>query len=196
MIDELILKTRTYRSFYQEINISSEVLRELINLARMGGSAANKQPLKYIIANKPELNARIFPHLKWANYLPDWPGPVEGERPSAYIICLLDTLISKEAGFDLGIATQNILLGATSKGLGGCRIGSFSPEVSNIFGLPQHLKVELILVLGKPKETVIIEDISYPGSDIKYWRDESNAHHVPKRSLNEIIIDIKKVRPL
>jgi len=196
MMDELIIKTRTYRRFYQEINVSPKVLRELINLARMGGSAANKQPLKYIIANTPELNVRIFPHLKWANDLPDWPGPAEGERPAAYIICLLDTLISKDAGCDLGIATQNILLGATSKGLGGCRIGSFSPEISNIFGLPGHLKIMLILALGKPKETIIVEDASRPDSDIKYWRDESNVLHVPKRSLNAIIIDIKKARPV
>ena len=39
----------------------------------------------------------------------------------------------KEAQFDLGVATQNLLLGAMEKGIGGCRIGAFSPKLADIF---------------------------------------------------------------
>ena len=108
MLDELMRKTRSYRRFQQDREINMETLRSLIGLARLGGSARNVQPLKYILVNKPEVNSEIFPTLGWAGYLQDWPGPDEGERPAAYIICLLDETLSSEAECDLGIFTQNI----------------------------------------------------------------------------------------
>ena len=181
------MQTRSFRRFRQAEPIAVETLKELIDLARLGGSARNVQPLKYLLVNTPAQSAEIFPHLGWAGYLKNWQGPVEGERPSAYIICLLDTRISNEAECDMGIATQNILLGATEKGLGGCRIASFSRKLQVILDMPDHLQILLVLALGKPKETVLLEDSS-PDGNIKYWRDENQVHHVPKRSLEEIII--------
>lgn len=186
MIEELIARTRTCRRFYQDERIGMETLRELVELARLGGSARNAQPLKYMLANTRAEDSNIFPHLGWAGYLSEWPGPPEGERPAAYIICLLDTRISSEAACDLGIATQNILLGATARGLAGCRIGSFSPMLARLLGIPEHLRILLVLALGRPKEKVVIEE-AVPGSDIRYWRDELQVHHVPKRALTEII---------
>ena len=186
-LQQTIMKTRSFRRFWQAEPITIEILQELIDLARLGGSARNVQPLKYLLVNAPAQNAVIFPHLGWAGYLKDWQGPVEGERPSAYIICLLDTRITNEAECDLGIATQNILLGATEKGLGGCRIASFSKKLQGVLDIPDNLQILLVLALGKPKEAVLLED-SGPDGNIKYWRDENQVHHVPKRSLEEIII--------
>lgn len=186
-LQQTIMKTRSFRRFWQAEPITIEILQELIDLARLGGSARNVQPLRYLLVNAPAQNAVIFPHLGWAGYLKDWQGPVEGERPSAYIICLLDTRITNEAECDLGIATQNILLGATEKGLGGCRIASFSKKLQSVLDIPDNLQILLVLALGKPKEAVLLED-SGPDGNIKYWRDENQVHHVPKRSLEEIII--------
>jgi nitroreductase len=187
MLKELIEKTRSSRRFYQNEPLDTATLLELIDLARLAGSARNIQPLKYSIINDRKACEIIFSHLGWAGYLNDWPGPVEGERPSAYIICLLDTTIANEADCDLGIATQNILLGATERGLGGCRIASISPKLHNASGLPEHLKILLILALGKPKEHVVVDAVSTDG-DCRYWRDNEAVHHVPKRTLEEIII--------
>ena len=187
MIDDLVRETRTFRRFHQDVDISRNTLEELVNLARLGGSARNLQPLKYMLINDVALNAQVFPHLLWAGYLPDWPGPEEGERPAAYIICLLDTRLCQEADCDLGIATQNILLGATARGLGGCRIGSVSPNLNKLLNVPEHLKISLVIALGKPKETVLIEEAQADGN-IKYWRDHEQVHHVPKRPLDEIVV--------
>jgi nitroreductase len=99
MIRDLIIKNRSYRRFYQEFAIEYPTLRELVDLARLSSSAANLQPLKYILSCEPKKNALIFPHLGWAGYLKDWHGPAEGERPSAYIIVLADTEISRSVGF-------------------------------------------------------------------------------------------------
>jgi len=188
MVRDLILKNRSYRRFHQEVAIELETLRELVDLARLSASGANRQPLKYILSGDPEKNALIFPHLGWAGYLKDWPGPSEGERPSAYIIILGDKEISQSFGCDHGIAAQSILLGATEKGLGGCIIGSAKKDgLCKALKIPERYEILLVLALGKPKEKVVIETVGADG-DIRYWRDSDSVHHVPKRSLDEIIV--------
>ncbi len=187
-IKELVLRNRSYRRFHQEVAVDMDTLRELLDLARLSGSAGNVQPLKYILSCDAEKNASIFSHLGWAGYLKDWPGPSEGERPSAYIIILGDKRLSRSFGCDHGIAAQSILLGATERGLGGCMIGSVQREqLAEILEIPSHFTILLTIALGKPKEQVEIETVG-PDGDIKYWRDNEGKHHVPKRSLQEIII--------
>lgn len=189
MLKDLVCKSRSYRRFYQEERIEMETLRELVELARLSPSGANLQPLKYVLSNEPEKNARIFEHLAWAGYLKEWPGPDEGERPSGYIIMLGDTRVSKSFGCDHGIAAQSMLLGAAEKGLGGCMIGSVKrQELSQLLNLPDHFEILLVLALGKPKETVQIDPMPEDGS-VKYWRDEQHVHHVPKRSINDLILE-------
>ncbi|MFC2005275.1 nitroreductase family protein, partial [Chloroflexota bacterium] len=124
----------------------------------------------------------------FARALTDWPGPSEGERPSAYIIILLDTEISKAAGCDHGIAAQSILLGAREKGLGGCMHGSAKKEeLSKALNIPSRYEILLVISLGKPKETVVLDTIG-PDGDFNYWRDKDSVHHVPKRPLDDIIM--------
>jgi len=188
MIKDLIIKNRSCRRFHQEIPVDRNTLRELADLARLSPSAGNLQPLKYILTCEPEKNALIFPHLAWAGYLKDWPGPSEEERPSAYIIILGDTEITKSFGCDHGIAAQSILLGAREKGLAGCIIGLIQREqLRKALAISARYEILLVVALGKPKEAVVLETINSAG-DIKYWRDTEGTHHVPKRSLDELIV--------
>ena len=188
MLRDLVERSRSYRRFHQDHSIELETLRELVDLARLSAAAGNLQPLKYMLANEPETNHTIFQNLAWAGYLKDWPGPAEGERPSAYIIVLGDTRICKSFGCDHGIASQNILLGAVEKGLGGCMIGSVKREkLRDELNIGDHFEILLVLALGKPKEAVVLETVGSDG-DIKYWRDSEGVHHVPKRSLEDIIV--------
>jgi nitroreductase len=190
MIRELIEKNRAYRRFYEDVKITREALEELIDLARISSSGANLQPLKYILSCDEEKNSIVFPHLRWAGYLKDWGGPKEGERPSAYIIMLLDKEISSNCMWDHGIACQSILLGATEKGFGGCMFGSVDKAgLRKDLNIPDRYEIVLVMALGKPKEEVVLEDIGENG-DIKYWRDENQVHHVPKRKLKDLILDI------
>jgi nitroreductase len=188
MLHELVQKSRTIRRFFQNEPVDMETLRELVDLARLSPSGSNLQPLKYYLSCDPEKNARIFPSLAWAGYLKEWPGPQEGERPSAYIIILGDSTINKSFGCDHGIAAQSIMLGAAEKGLGGCMIGSVRRvELAAALNIPPQYEILLVLALGKPKEIVQIDPVGPDGS-IKYWRDEQQVHHVPKRSLDELIL--------
>jgi nitroreductase len=188
MLQDLIVKNRSYRRFHQEEVIALETLRDLVDLARLSASGANLQPLKYLLACDAETNASIFPHLAWAGYLRDWDGPEEGERPSGYIIILGDTEIRTSFGVDPGIAAQSILLGATERGLGGCIIASIrQAELRQTLNLDPRYEILLVLALGKPVETVVIDPLG-PDGDIKYWRDDDSVHHVPKRALDSIIV--------
>ncbi|MGC9343624.1 MAG: nitroreductase family protein [Bacteroidales bacterium] len=186
MLKELILKNRSYRRFEEDHEVNREDLFDMIDSARLSASARNSQPIKYAISIERELNALIFPNLAWAGYLKDWPGPEPGERPSAYIIQLHDTRIEGNYLCDDGIAAQSILLTAVEKGLGGCIIASVKKEsLSKVLGLPDYLKIIQVIALGKPAEKVVIEDVK--DNDIKYWRDENGVHHVPKRSVEELV---------
>ncbi len=190
MLADLILKNRSYRRFYQDVPVSLETLRELIGLARLSASARNLQPLRYILCADRETNAAVFSTLAWAGYLKDWGGPVEGERPAAYIVVLHDTTLGGQTyvGVDQGLAMQNILLGAVERGLGGCIIASVQRDrLRQILSIPERYEILAVIALGKPKETVVIEPVG-PDGDIKYWRDAQQVHHVPKRSLDELIV--------
>ena len=188
MIRDLVLRNRSYRRFHQEVSISRETLRELVDLARLSGSGSNIQPLRFFLSCEPEMNALIFSTLGWAGYLKDWPGPSEGERPSAYVIILGDTTLRRSFGCDHGIAAQSILLGATERGLGGCMIGSARKQpLAEALEIPPDYEVLLVIALGKPKEVVVLDPVG-PDGDIKYWRDDEGVHHVPKRSLDDIIV--------
>jgi len=187
MIQDLILKNRSYRRFYQDHKISIEELIELVNLARLSPSGKNLQPLKYFLSVDDKTNEKIFSTLVWAGYLKEWDGPEEGEKPTGYIVVLGDTRLTNNFMCDHGIASQSILLGAVEKGLGGCIFGSIKREkLRALLKIENHFEVLLVIAIGKPKEKVVIKSVV--NDNIKYYRDESQTHFVPKRDLNDIII--------
>ena len=187
MLQELVRRNRSYRRF-RPVEVSPDTLRELVELARLSASGANRQPLKYILSAEPDRNAAIFPHLRWAGYLTDWDGPAEGERPSAYILLLGDHEVAGAFGVDPGIAAQSILLGAVEKGLGGCIIASVDRDaVRRALDIPDRYEILFVLALGRPGEEVRVEEVGADG-DIRYWRDTEGVHHVPKRALDELIV--------
>lgn len=187
--EELVIKGRSYRRFDQARRITRETLVELVNLARRTPAAGNRQPLKYAVLHTPEECARLFPHLRWAGALKDWGGPKEGERPAAYLLVFCDTRILKDPGCDHGIAAQTIQLGATARGLGACMLGAIDrAKIKAEFKLPEHLELLLVVALGVPTEKCVLEEAT--GGDVTYYRDAQSVHHVPKRPLAEVLVNL------
>ena len=188
-LKELVLKTRSFRRFDESTSISMEKLKQLIDIARLSPSAANLQPLKYILSSSPGINEKIFPHLRWAAYLDDWQGPKKGERPTAYIIILGDKKISKNfekwpSKVDCGIVGEILMLGVTSMDLGSCMFASVDrPSLSKELEIPDNLEILLVLAIGKPAEEIVLENAQ---QSIEYYR-KGNVHHVPKRELEKVI---------
>jgi nitroreductase len=185
---QLVESTRSVRRFGREA-VETQTLRELVDLGRLSASGGNKQPLKYILSADEATNAKIFPCTLWAGYLEDWDGPAEGERPAAYIVLLNDTELSKSPGVDHGIAAQSIVLGARERGLGACMIGSLKKrELAEALMVSDRYEILLVLALGVPGEAIRLEPVGEDGS-IKYFRDDDGVHHVPKRALDDVILN-------
>ncbi|HOD52242.1 MAG TPA: nitroreductase family protein [Candidatus Hydrogenedentes bacterium] len=189
MLRDLVLRSRSIRRFYEDTPVALKDLRELVDLARLTPSAANLQPLKYVIARDKALNERIFGTLAWAGYLKDWDGPSPGERPGGYVIILGDKEVAATFGWDQGIAAQTICLGAAEMGLGACMIGSIKrEELRSILELSaDRFELLLVIALGKPRERIELEIVTEPGK-IEYYRDDNDVHHVPKRRLEDVLL--------
>lgn len=187
MLRDLVERNRSYRRFDNSYKITESELKEIIDYARICPSGRNAQPLKYRIAfNKSECS-KVFPLLSWAGYLEDWLGPSINERPSAYIVVVKDLRVSKVHYCDDGIAIQTLLLAAVEKGLGGCIMGAFhKKKLAKAIDLSNQFEPLYVIALGKPSEKVLLDEVK--NNDTRYYRDENDDHHVPKRSLSEILI--------
>jgi nitroreductase len=185
---ELVVRNRSFRRFQEEVPVPRALLEEWVDLARCSASGGNLQPLRYVLVHDPARRAAVFPTLRWAAYLTDWAGPAPGERPVAYIVILKDSDAMKGATVDHGIAAQSITLGAVEKGFGGCLIGSVDrAALARVLGLPERYEILLVVALGKPAEAVLLEPVR--DGNIRYWRDRQGVHHVPKRSLADLLVE-------
>ncbi len=186
-VREAIEKRRTIRKFTSR-KIDKAELHELIDCARLAAYGANLQPLKFRTVTGEEAE-KVFPHTKWAGYLPDGT-PKEGERPNAYIAILGDATIKKneDFGVDAGAAITNMMLRAVELNLATCWFASINrAEICKILNIPENLKLLYILAVGEgAQESVACDMID---GDVKYFLDENNILNVPKRSLEEIIIE-------
>ena len=186
-IKQLLKKSRSYRRFKADKPIDYDTLVDLVSITRLCPSGANRQPLKYLLVCDEEKNDKLLPFLKWAAALKDWNGPAPSEQPTGYIVILGDTEVSTTFGVDHGIVAQSMMLAAAEKGFGGCLVGSIDrQEMRNAFKIPDRFQILLVMALGTPNETVVLEDTKRPG-ETDYWRDADQTHHVPKRPLSELI---------
>lgn len=189
-LKQLLMADRTVRRFDSSVKVSTETLRNLVDLTRYCASGRNAQPLKYVIVDSPERCTEVFPLLAWAGYYKDWGGPAEGERPAAYLVQCLDTKYGSTCLCDDGLQLQAITLGLTTLGLGGCIIKAFNaPKLAEVLDIDERFAPRYVLAIGKPAEKPVIEDMDgTEDADFKYFRTEDGTHHVPKRPLSELII--------
>lgn len=184
-LNEVIKKRRSIRKYKQD-NVSEQVLIRLIEAARLAPSAANLQPLEYLVVNDKKHCKDIFKTLSWAGYIKPEGNPKEGEEPTAYIIVLVNSKIkSNSYEYDVGAAVENILLAAINEGLGSCWVGTIDKErIRKCFHLPEYLLIDSVIALGYPSEASVIEEAK---DSIKYWKDDHAMMHVPKRKMTDIL---------
>ncbi len=191
MLRDLVLKNRSYRAYNEERRVSKEEIFEMIDDARVTGSAANRQPLKYYISTEKDEVEGILKLTKWAGALPELHLPKEGTHPTAFVVILLDKDIQPNIQavlIDVGIAAQTLLLSATEKGLGGLMIRNFElAPLTEYLKLPDNLMPVMVIALGETAETVKLVELPIDGN-INYYRDENGTHFVPKREMKDIVI--------
>jgi len=185
---ELVKKNRSYRRFDNSRGLDDAFMKGIIDAARLSQSAANAQPLRYVTVNSSDMCAKIYPHLRWAGRLKDWDGPVESERPAAYVIVLSDTEAPKVASpqVDSGLSMQNMCIQAISNGVGSCMIGNFlKKEIRELLDIDERYEILWIVAFGYPVENVVLEDFS---GELAYYRDDAGNHYVPKYKDTDVIL--------
>lgn len=182
------IKTRRTVRLYEQKEISGEILLELVECARRAPAAANRQPLEYVIVSESEINARVFECLAWAGYVKPKRNPPADKRPVAYIIVLMNKSIGndKSNSVDAAAAIENVLVAAQSIGIGSCWLGAIDKDkIREICRVPEGVDIDSVVALGYPAETPVMEDCK--DESIKYYLDEDDVLHVPKRTLESIV---------
>ena len=181
---EAIQSRRSIRRFKQK-PIKTETLKKLVNAGRLAPSAANLQPVEYLVINDKSLCSEIFETITWAGYIqPPWRPDID-ERPTAYIIMLIRDKNNKFYTRDVSLASENIVLTAEEEGIGSCIICNIDREkIKKTLKIPETYLVDSLIALGYKKEKSVIEDMK---NSVEYWRDKNQVLHVPKRKLEDVI---------
>lgn len=186
MLLDLVKRARSYRRYDPTKPLSKDDLKAFVEAARLTPSAGNLQRLRYLAVTEKSEVLALTKEVKWAGYLSDWDGPADSEAPAAYLI-LLSPESTGVSQIDVGIAAETILLAAAETGVGGCMILNFPREaLTERYKLASNYKIELVISLGVPAEKVEIETMKE--GNVRYYRDENDVHHVPKRALSEVFL--------
>lgn len=188
-LEDIIYKRRTIRRFKQD-SISLDILKKLIDFARVAPMATNIQSLEFIIVENADIREKLFPLVNFASLLPqDQRTPEKGREPTAYIIVLVNTKIKRVlVDFNIGAAVENILLGAVNLGIGSCWMASINrKEIRELLEIPDYYDIKQVISLGYPDEDSIMEPYK---DSFKYWKDDDGRMHVPKRNLDDVIFRI------
>ena len=183
---ELLEGRRTYRRFYQK-EISEEIVGEILRAARLSSSAANKQPLSYVVIRSADKVNQVFDCTRWAGYLkPEDGQPGEDEKPVLFIAVVENLNINPDCDTDAGLAIANMTLAAWNRGVGSCIIGACNkPRLSEMFGLTEEQKLHTVVAFGYPSHKSRIEGVK--DGDIRYYLDENRDYVVPKRQLEDVV---------
>ena len=155
-----ILTRRSVRSFDASKEISSADLEEIIKAAQYAPSAHNKQPWEFLVVTDREKMSELRHVQPWTSFAKD--------ASAVILVCgNTDEAFSRQkddeswnySDIDCSLATQNLLLAATAKGIGSCFCGAAPmPKViaglQEMFSLPDNIRPLSIVVLGYAKEEV------------------------------------------
>jgi nitroreductase len=136
---------------YSEGTIAESDIDTILRAGMYAPPAVNKQPWHFIVTSDKELFSKIMEIHPNARFL--------GGASHAILVCG-DEKLQHDDGYylaDCGAATQNILLSAHMLGIGSCWIGIYPREkrmelISELFGLPAHVKPFALVSLGYPDE--------------------------------------------
>ncbi len=191
-LKQIIKANRSYRKFIHNEKIDEGIIMEWIDNARYVASSKNRQPVRFIIITESMEVQQICDHMQWARHLKNWQGPTKEQKPAALLVVCTDENINKNAQTDVGIITQTILLQAVNDGYGGCLLRSIDRKlIRNKFNLPENIAIDMVVALGKPDQSITLEEMDVNSDNTDYWEDENGVHHVPKRALVDFVLNKK-----
>lgn len=140
---EAIRLRRSVRAYLPH-PIPRETLLEILEAGRLAPSASNIQPWHFVVVTDPERRKMIADTGRWAGFI--------REAPIVIVGCGDPEASPKWYMVDVAIAMQNMVLAATSLGVGTCWVGSFDEEkVKKILKIPRKLRIVALLAMGYPR---------------------------------------------
>lgn len=183
---DAVKSRRTIRKFKQK-PLKHEDLIQIIDCARLAPFGANLQPLKFSVVTDEDTRKKLFPHIKYAGYIPEW-NPSFEETAPAFIAILNDTSIkpTEKSECDSGAAIMSMCLAAKELGIDSCWLGAIDRnEIKKILNLADNLDVTYLLALGYGSQN---GDTFKINDSVKYYFDENGNVFVPKRTIEEVLV--------
>ena len=142
---DLILTRRSIRR-YEDKDIPEEVLQQILETGRQAPSAANRQPIRFVVVNDHDMLKNLCNNLftRFVKY-----------APLAIVGCAntKSILTGKWAVVDATIAMQNMVIAAWTSGIGSCWIGACNEKkVKEFLNIPEKWKIVAVLTFGYPAE--------------------------------------------
>lgn len=145
---EAVRVRRSIRA-YEPTSIPREKLEKILEAARLAPSANNIQPWHFIVVSDPEKREKLA-KAPFARFLK--------EAPIIIVGCGDQKASPKWFMVDAAIAMQNMVLTATSEGLGTCWVGSFDEDqVREMLKIPENYRVIALLALGYPRKKIDVQ---------------------------------------
>lgn len=147
---EAIEKRRSIRA-YEDRPVEQEKLERILEAARLAPSASNRQEWRFVVVRDAATRQRLMKAASNQGFV--------GQAPVVIACCAETDGHVMRCGqqcypIDVAIAIDHMTLAAVEQGLGTCWIGAFSePEVKEILGIPEQIRVVELLALGYPAET-------------------------------------------
>lgn len=181
---ELITSRRSIR-FFKQKEVSMSLIKKAVNCARLAPSAANLQFLEYLVVKRGGIKEKVFNCLRFAAYVAPKRNPPGNKQPNFYIVLLINKERSQAPNLrDIGASAENIILSLLSFGVGSCWMQNIDKESLNrILNVGQKYEIDSIIAGGFPDEAPELETNS---KNVKYWLDNKDRLHVPKRPLNDV----------
>ena len=190
MIIENIKHTRSHRRFTEK-NIKEDEILEMLEGARFSASTKNSQILRYSYTTDDEKCQKLFSVVSLGGLLKNGDKATFEERPRGFILISVKKDVKTPDSrlyFDVGIASQNIILIADELGYGACIVMSYNKkELEETLELPNNYDSKALIVLGEAKDDVILINAKNT-EDTRYYI-ENKKHYVPKLTLEQILLN-------
>lgn len=191
-IYEAATKRRSIRRFKDKA-VPFSILEKCIDAARLAPSGRNHQFLEFIAINDAEVLPAMFDNIGGSAKLPpERGGPRPDQAAKAYTVVLINK--AKEGGdptrrritsYDVGMATENIILTAWEQGIGCCPILMFNEKDIKMFlNIPEDYDIALVVAMGYPDEMPVTEEVR---DSTNIYVDDSNVRHVPKYKIADVM---------
>jgi nitroreductase len=147
---DLIRRRRTVREFAEE-DVSDEQVDTLLEMAMCAPNRLDRQPWHFVVIRDKQLQGLLADVLRIHPYLQAAPVVIAVcASPETSLTWMLDA----------SAATENMLLAATSMGLGGAWIGApgsawwdlCEETLHDAIGIPLNMRIPILVALGHPAE--------------------------------------------